>query len=140
MNEKQTQAQTSRFMPVLTASILLVSVGVLGLMAFVLFTVPLLGPRWLLFFLVTMLFSGLALPVVFYLHLRFPSNPPVSGRVITREAIFVGIYADILLWLQISKVLNFALVLFITIGFIAIELIIRMTETSRFNPYKTKHD
>jgi len=109
-------------------------------MALFLFTVPLLGPRWLLFFLVTMLFSGLALPVVFYLHLRFPSNPPVSGRVITREAIFVGIYADILLWLQISKVLNFALVLFITIGFIAIELIIRMTETSRFNPYKTKHD
>jgi len=133
---KDTQPPRMLFMPVLTTSIILVLTAVVGLTGLFLFTVPTLGPRWLLFFFVTLLVSGLMLPVVYYLHLRFPSNPPVSSRVIIREASWWGIYADILLWMQFGKVLNYALAIFIAIGFIAIELLIRMREQSRFMPRK----
>ncbi len=137
MSKEESQPQKNRFLPVFTASLILVLAAVAGLMALFIFTVPTLGPRWLLFFLVTMLASGLALPVAFYLHLRFPSKPPVSSRVIIREAAWCGVYADILLWLQFGKVLNYALAIFIAIGFIAVELLIRMREQSRFTPRKT---
>lgn len=136
MNKKVTQSQKSRFLPVFTTSIILVLAAVAGLMGLFLFTVPTLGPRWLLFFLVTMLASGLVLPVIYYLHLRFPSKPPVTSRVVFREAAWCGVYADVLLWLQFGKVLNYALAIFIAIGFIAVELLIRMREQSRFSPSK----
>jgi hypothetical protein len=140
VSQEEQQPRTSRFLPVLVASLVLAGIGLLGLLALFLFTVPTLGPRWLLFFLVTLLFSGLALPVVYYLHLRFPSQPPVSSKVIIREAAGFGIYANILLWLQFGKVLNYALAIFIAIGFVAIELIIRMREQSRFLPRKKTDD
>lgn len=137
MGKEKAKPQNNRFLPVFTTSLILVLAALAGLMALFIFTVPTLGPRWLLFFLVTMLASGLSLPVVHYLHLRFPSNPPVPSRVIIREAAWCGVYADILLWLQFGKVLNYALALFIAIGFIAVELLIRMREQSRFTPPKT---
>lgn len=140
MSEDQNQPQKTQFLPVMTASVVLVSIGLIGLIALFVLTVPTLGPRWLLFFLVTLLFSGAALPAVYYLHLRFPSEPPASSKIIVREAILVGIYVDVLLWLQLSKVLNFALAIFIAIGFIAIELILRMRENSRFTSRKTAND
>jgi len=133
---KDSRPSKNRFMPVLTTSIILVLTAVVGLTSLFLFTVPTLGPRWLLFFFVTLLASGLMLPVVYYLHLRFPSHPPVSSRVIIREAAWWGIYADILLWMQFGKVLNYALAIFLAIGFIAIELLIRMREQNRFIPRK----
>jgi len=140
LSQEESQSQQSKFLPVLTASLVLVGIGLIGLLALFIFTVPTLGPRWLLFFLVTLLFSGLSLPVIYYLHLRFPSQPPVSSKVIIREATGFGIYANILLWLQFGKVLNYALAIFIAIGFIAIELIIRMREKSRFSSRKNSHD
>jgi len=140
LNQEAPQAQQSKFLPVFTASLVLVGIGLIGLLALFIFTVPTLGPRWLLFFLVTLLFSGLSLPVIYYLHLRFPSQPAVSSKVIIREAAGFGIYANILLWLQFGKVLNYALAIFIAIGFIAIELIIRMREKSRFSSRKNSHD
>jgi hypothetical protein len=129
---KDAQPPRILFMPVLTTSIILVLTSTVGLMGLFLFTVPTLGPRWLLFFFVTLLASGLALPAIYYLHLRFPSNPPVTSKVIIREAAWWGIYADILLWMQFGRVLNFALAVFIAIGFIAIELLIRMRELNRY--------
>ena len=140
MSQEVSQSQQSKFLPVLTASLVLVGIGLIGLLALFIFTVPTLGPRWLLFFLVTLLFSGLSLPVIYYLHLRFPSQPLVSSKVIIREAAGFGIYANILLWLQFGKVLNYALAIFIAIGFIAIELIIRLREKSRFSSRINSHD
>jgi len=139
-DQSETPPQPSQFLPILTTSLVLIVTSLIGLMALFLFTVPTLGPRWLLFFLVTLLFSGITLPVVYYLHKRFPSTPPVMPAVLIREALWVGIYADILLWLQFGKVLNFALAIFIAIGMLAIELLIRMRERSRFSPHKTSDD
>lgn len=129
-----------RFFPVFITSVILILLGVFGLGALFIFTVPTLGPRWLLFFLVTLLFSGLALPVVYYLHKRFPSNPPVTPVVMVREALWFGLFVDIILWLQFGKVLNPALAIFIAIGLLIIELLIRMRERSRFSPENTSDD
>lgn len=129
-----------RFFPVFITSLILILLGGLGLGALFIFTVPTLGPRWLLFFLVTLLFSGLALPVVYYLHKRFPSNPPVTPAVLVREALWFGLYVDIILWLQFGKVLNPAIAIFIAIGLLIIELLIRMSERSRFSPQNISDD
>lgn len=118
---------------ILTTSLILIGLGVVGLAILFLFTVPTLGPRWLLFFLVTLLFSGLALPGVYYLNRRFPGTPVASNSVLVREAIWCGLYFDLILWLQFGKVLNFALAVFIAIGLFAVELLIRLGERSRFN-------
>lgn len=128
------------FFPVFITSLILIGIGVVGLGVLFIFTVPTLGPRWLLFFLVTMLFSGLALPVVFYLHKRFPSDPRVTPVILVREALWFGVYVDIILWLQLGKVLNSALAIFIAVGLILIEFLIRMRERSRFLPDKPTHD
>ena len=132
--------QYYRFFPVFITSLILIGIGVVGLGALFIFTVPTLGPRWLLFFLVTLLFSGIALPVVYYLHKRFPSDPRVTSIILVREALWFGIYVDIILWLQFGKVLNSALAIFIAVGLILIEFLIRMRERSRFSPGKFGND
>ena len=136
----KTSTQYYPFSPILITSLILIAIGLLGLGALFIFTVPTLGPRWLLFFLVTLLFSGIALPVVYYLHKRFPSTPRVTAVVLVREALWFGIYMDIILWLQFGKVLNSALAIFIAVGLILIEFLIRMRERSRFSPEKPTHD
>jgi hypothetical protein len=128
------------FFPVFITSIILILLGAVGLGVLFIFTVPTLGPRWLMFFLVTLLFSGIALPIVYYLHKRFPSKPGVTQMILVREALWMGIYVDIILWLQFGKVLNPALAIFIAVGLILIEFLIRMRERSRFLPDKTDND
>lgn len=125
--------QLPSFQSILTTSLILIGIAMIGLVIIFIFTVPTLGPRWLLFFLITLLFSGLALPAVFYLNRRFPSVPVASNPVLVREALLVGAYFDVILWLQFGKVLNFALAIFIAIGLAVIELLIRLSERSRFN-------
>lgn len=137
---EENQDRSYRFFPVFITSLILILLGVFGLGALFIFTVPTLGPRWLLFFLVTLLFSGLALPVVYYLHKRFPSNPLVTPVVMVREALWFGLFVDIILWLQFGKVLNPALAIFIAIGLLIIELLIRMRERSRFSPQNISDD
>ncbi len=108
--------------------------GAIGLVLLFSLTTPTLGPRWLLFFLITLAASGIFLPVAHYLHLRFPSTPPVDASVLVREALLFAGYFDLIVWLQLGRVLNFALAIFIAIGIIAIELLIRMRERSRWKP------
>jgi len=126
--------QYPSFKPILITSLILLGVGAVGLFLLFSLTVPTLGPRWLLFFLTTLAFSGLALPGAYFINLRFPSNPPAGAIVLVREALWVGIFADLIIWLQFGKVLNFALGAFLLIGFAVIELILRLRERSRYSP------
>ena len=111
--QEQTQdelrAQTPPFGADLTTAIILSAIGWVGLVLLFLLTVPTLGPRWLLFFLYASAFSGMALPAIHYLHKRFPGKPVATSVVTIRETLLVGAYADVMLWLQFGKVLNFAL-------------------------------
>ena len=141
--EKKSQENTTRlpsFSGVLTASLILTVTGGIGLLFLVVFTLPTLGPRWLLFFLITLVFSGIALPVAHYLHRRFPSVPPANAAVLVREALFAGAYVDLILWLQFGRVFNFALAIFIAIGLAVVEFLIRLRERTRFSPSNSENE
>ena len=128
------RAQMPPYGAAVTTAIILSVIGWVGLILIFLFTVPTLGPRWLLFFLVTLAFSGMALPIIHYLHRRFPGNQVTSSVVMIREALLVGAYVDVLLWLQFGKVLNFALAILIGACLIAIEFFLRIREKNRWTP------
>lgn len=51
-----------------------------------------------------------------------------------REALWVGIYFPTLAWLQLGRVLTPALVLLLAIGFVAIEVLLRLRERSQWKP------
>jgi hypothetical protein len=128
------------FFPFLITGLFLALVGWGGLAVLVLTTLPTLGPRWLFFFFLTLGVSGLALPVMHILHRRFPSEPPVDSGVMIREAIMLGIYGDLLAWLQLGKVLNPALTVFLAAGLCAIEFLLRLRERSRFKPTESSNE
>lgn len=119
---------------ILVTSLLLILIGGVGLFLLFNLTVPTLGPRWLLFFLLTFVASGVALPFAYFINVRFPSNPPAQEGVLVREALFVGLYIDLIIWLQFGKVLNFAVGVFLLVGFALIEFLLRWRERNRFTP------
>lgn len=127
-------SQNPPFRPILITSLILLGVGLVGLFLLFSLTVPTLGPRWLLFFLLTLVGSGVALPGAYFLNLRFPSDPPAGASILLREALWVGLYIDLLVWLQFGKVLNFALGALLLFGFAVIEFLLRLRERNRFDP------
>jgi len=116
------------------ASILLALLGWGGLAVLVVLTKPTLGPRWLFYFLLVLGLSGLAMPVTYFMNLRFMSDPPADGAVIGRQAIWFGIYGSLLAWLQRGRVLTAALALVLVLGFMLIEALIRVRELSLWVP------
>jgi hypothetical protein len=137
-NETEITLELPSFRSIMVTAIILVVTGGVGLFILFVLTVPTLGPRWLLFFLATLVVSGISLPIVHYLHRRFPSKPVPGTPILLREALFAGAYIDAMLWLQFGRVLNFALAVFIGVGVIAVELLLRMRETSRFSAISKK--
>lgn len=119
---------------IIITSLVIALIGWVGIFFLLQYTQPLLGPRWLFFFLLTMAISGTALPLVYFLNLRFPSDPPANTSVIIRQAIWFAIFVDLLAWLQLGRVLNSILVVVIALGIIAIENLIRLVERSHWQP------
>lgn len=136
----QIRKQLPPFTVVLTTGMLLGLAGWIGLFLVVILTVPNLGPRWLMYFLVTLAVTGTFLPIVYYLHRRFPSKPAATSMVLVREALFFGVYADVLLWLQFGRALNFAEAAFIAMGLLIIEILIRWRERVTWTPPFTEDD
>jgi len=114
--------------------------GFLGLMILIFATLPTLGPRWLFFFFLTLLAIGVSLPLIHFLHRRFPSEPQVNTGILLRQAIWVGVYVDLLVWLQLGRALDTARAVFIAIGLIVIEFLLRMRERSEFQPPKPTNE
>lgn len=119
---------------ILFSAILVSLIGWVGLFFLLQYTQPFLGPRWIFFFLLTMGVSGTALPIVYFLNVRFPHDPPANTSVIIRQAAWFAIFVDLLAWLQLGRVLNSILVVVIAIGIIVIENLIRLVERSRWQP------
>jgi hypothetical protein len=118
-------------------SLFLFVVGWGGLAYLVTSTLPTLGPRWLFFFFVTLGMTGTGLPVVVFLNLRFPSNPPIDTSVIMRQACWVGIFGGIVVWLQLGRILTPSIGMFIALGLVVIEGLLRLREKSKWNPNGT---
>ena len=114
--------------------LLFASLGWAGLAFLVLFTLPTLGPRWLFFFFLMVALSGTSLPIIAFLHRRFPTDPPANSSAILRQSIWIGVYGSLLAWLKLGRVLSISLIFFLAIGFMITETLIRMRERSHWKP------
>lgn len=123
------------FLPFLITGLSLAAVGWGGLYVLITRALPTLGPRWLFYFLLTLGVSGLALPILHFLHRRFPGQPSADAGVIVREAALAAIYFDLIAWLQLGKVLTPPMAVFIAGGILLVELLLRIRERSRFKPH-----
>ncbi len=121
----------SPFSKILITALILVFIGLAGLAVIIFFTEPTLGPRWLGYFFLTMLASGLVLPFV-HIFQRRVAKQPVADGILIREALWFGIYVDLVAWLQLGRVLNGLIVIFLGGGFIVLEVLLRMSETALF--------
>lgn len=122
------------FRPFLVAAALLFLLGA-GLFALAVISLaPTIWARWLFFFGGTLALTGLALPVAWFLNLRFPSKPPAGTRVIVRQAAWVGVYGGLLAWLQQERLVSLGILAGLGLGLFVIEYLLRMRERSLWRP------
>lgn len=129
----ETSPNTS-FRPYLASAITLFVLG-WGLAAFAVFALtPTLWARWLLFFGGTLGLTSAGLLVTWFLNLRFPSTPPAGPGVIVRQALWVGVYGAVMVWLQQVRLVTIWSSLGLAVGLVAIEYLIRIREKARWQP------
>lgn len=130
MNTEQTPP-VKFFLP---TAIILTVIGCGGLSILFLLSVPTVGPRWLFFFLIVLILTGITLPFTAFLNQRFRSTPPATSTVILRQSILIGVYGAALAWLQIGRVLTGALAILMLIGLALVEFLLRLSERSQWKP------
>ncbi|MGE5462444.1 MAG: hypothetical protein ACM3PS_03760 [Syntrophothermus sp.] len=123
-----------RFKHVALSSLLLMIVGWGGLYYIITQTLPYVWPRWAFFFLTLMAISGTVLPIVYLFHRRFPGEKPAEANVIVRQALWFGIYAATLAWLQLGRLVTVYLIVGLAAGLFAIEYLIRLREKAHWKP------
>ena len=116
------------FKTYLPSIITLILVGWGGLFGTLYFLLPYVWSRWAFFVFGTMGLTGLALPIVYYLHKRFPAETPAEPNVIIRQALWVGVYGATLAWLQLGRLVTLYVILGLAGGLIAAEYFIRIRE------------
>lgn len=122
------------FRSILSLSIILAVFGISGLFILMQFSLPTIFPRWVFYFFIVLAATGLALPVVLFLNIRFPSKPAVGMPIILREAIWAGVYASLIAWLQLGRVLTSFMTGTLAVVVILIEVLLRIWERSRWTP------
>ncbi len=130
MNNDTTPPVRFFTLPALILSIL----GWGGLYFLVQYTIPTVFPRWLFFFLLVLAVSGFVLPMVAFFNRRFQTDPPASSGVIVREASWFGLFAAILAWLQMGRILTPIMTGLLAAGFFLVEFLLRLNERSQWKP------
>jgi hypothetical protein len=120
---------------VLLTSLILIILGIGGVAGLVFLTLPTIWPRWLVFFFLTLGAAGLSLPFIYVLQRRLSESGFTEG-VLIREALLCAIYTDLLIWLQLGRVLNSLIALILAGGFLLLEFFLRMSERAIFQPGK----
>lgn len=113
---------------------MIVGWGGLALMIFVFNMPPLVWARWGFFALWIIALTGTALPVTYFLNVRFPSNPPAEPQAVVRQALWVGVYGATLAWLQLGHLVTLWVWMGLAGGLAAIEYLIRVRERARWHP------
>ncbi len=115
-------------------AVLLSVIGLGGLYWIIRYALPTVGYRWLFFFLLPMAISGPLMPIVAFLHRRFPGEPPAKVRTIVRESVLAGLFISVLAWLQLGRALSEFLAIGILIIIVVIGIVTRLWEKSRWEP------
>ena len=115
-------------------TMLFIGWGGLIVMIFVLKAPPLVWARWSFYVFGILGLTGVSLPIVYLVHSRFPSHPPVDASVVTRQALWVGIYGATLAWLQLGHLVSFYVVIGLAAGLVITEYLIRLRERARWRP------
>ncbi len=116
---------------VLIAAALMTVVGLVGLYLLVTTQVPRIGGQlWLFFVLLHLAVTGIALPFVRYLNLRFTpiTRRLAPGGVLVRQSVWVGLYVVTCAWLRIPRVLTLPIAILLALVFIGIEAFLRSRE------------
>ena len=129
-----------RFRPFALSSIVLMLAGWVGLYFIITQTLPYVWPRWGFFVFTLMAITGTALPVVYFFHRRFPGEKPAEANVIVRQAMWAGVYAATLAWLQLGRLVTVYVVLGLAGGLLAIEYFMRLREKAHWKPPVTGDD
>jgi hypothetical protein len=114
--------------------LMIIGWGGLALLIFVLQEPPLVWARWSFFGLWFIALTGTALPITYFLNLRFPSKPPAESNAIVRQAMWVGFYGATLAWFQLGQLITLWVWMGLAGGLIAIESLIRWRERVRWRP------
>jgi hypothetical protein len=122
------------FKSYLPVCLFMVFAGWGGLAWLIFFTLPAVWQRWGFFLFLTLALTGSALPVTYYLNIRFPSNPRATESIILRQAIWLGIYGSTLAWLQLGGIVTIWTIIGLGFGLIILEYFIRLRERSRWLP------
>ncbi len=116
----------------LIASVLLASMGWLGLFYLVQNVVPRAGARWLFFVLLYVAVAGSIIPLMKLVNRqlrgRYPEPP---DWVSVRQGLWLGLFVVICAWLQIPKVLNAPIAFFLALTLLVIEVFLRLRERSQ---------
>lgn len=121
------------FKNLITQAIVLALLGIGGLYFILTQTLPFVWSRWAFFIFIFITLTGIALPIVTFFHQRFPSDPPASFNIITRQAFWVGVYGSALAWLQLGRLVTLYVILGLAGGIILAEYFIRLREKSYRN-------
>ena len=123
-----------QFKPYGLSALALAIIGWGGLYLLLTMTLPFVWSRWGFFVLLLMALTGTALPIVFYLHQRFPEDHPADVNVIIRQATWVGVYGATIAWLQLGRLVTLYVILGLAGGLIAAEYFIRIREKANRRP------
>ena len=121
-------SQQQNFHNYISSTLALILIGCGGLSILFYFSLPFVWARWSFFVFGIMGLTGIALPVVYFLHRRFPGEPPAESNVIVRQAMWVGVYGATLAWLQLGRLVTLYVILGLAGGLIATEYFIRLRE------------
>lgn len=116
----------------LVAASIMAGVSWVALYQLITTTPPLAFPRWLFFILFYIAATGTAMPFVWTLNRRFSGNRyAASGGVMLRQSMWVGLFAVIAAWLQMTRTLNPITAFFLALSMIVIEAFLRIRERMR---------
>ncbi len=90
-------------------------------------TDPSAFPRWVFFILLYVAATGTALPLIWILNRRF-SQRLVSGGVLLRESMLIGLWVVTAAWLQMTRTLNLATGFFLALSLIVVEAFLRFRD------------
>ncbi|MBI5825500.1 MAG: hypothetical protein HZB18_15835 [Chloroflexi bacterium] len=133
-------SQQIPFKTYLPSAITLILLGWGGLAATLYFSLPFVWSRWAFFVFIIMALTGIALPIVFYFHKRFPDESPAEPNVIIRQSIWAGVYGATLAWLQLERLVTLYVILGLAGGLIAAEYFIRIREKANRRIPQTDDD